>query len=681
MSSKNDFTNILKIKVYFDGKKVLEKTFQSGPVIIGRLPTCDIHFDLPFLSRQHCQIIQDGANFYLVDLNSRNGVFVEGETVSRYLVTDNFEFSIDKLKIKTQVDKKPVVLQPTLAQKESPKKASIPDSPTHHAITQSGISKKQVPRPTPKQAHQQIPKSSDRNSTVIQGIEEIDSERTALVKGDYRSELVEFHPGVLSTPKRKFEAVVTWKNQVYDVKEFNPKERVTIGNSSLSNLQIPSLPKGWALAHIDFDKAYCYVPSDKRFVLSRSGQDYNVNQLINSQFAKQQGSGIVFKMGFQDVVNIDLANDLKLTLRYVPSPGELTKKKLTEPDHALREAFLASLMINGIIALLMIIFAPESKNIPKLKDVPERYARLLVEPPKPIIPIPEPPPPPPPPPERKPPPKKEVAKKQPKKVPKKLVKVQPKPKVFKQPKKLVQQNQFPVRVQKPTRQKPVATNSRVNTEATTQVVEKPQPKLESLGALAALGAATNSPTPGPNVQNIQINKDAGGASSPTPNATGVLNAIPSSSGKLMAAGNGRVATGGKGIGSGTAYGTQGLGGGSGKRGVAGAVVGAPKLVTSSRTEGLTRAQVMGVVQKHLGEIQSCYERSLLSNPSLAGRMEFEWDIQASGSVSSVRIKRSTVNGGDSLGECVKKVFFSMRFPKASNGESTTPNIGFPFGRL
>ena len=90
---------------------------------------------------------------------------------------------------------------------------------------------------------------------------------------------------------------------------------------------------------------------------------------------------------------------------------------------------------------------------------------------------------------------------------------------------------------------------------------------------------------------------------------------------------------------------------------------------------------MAVIQKMLGEVQHCYERNLLSNPDLAGRMEFEWDIASSGDVTNVRVKRTTVNNGDGLGECVKGIFTGLKFPRASNGQSTTPSIGFPFGRL
>jgi hypothetical protein len=234
-------------------------------------------------------------------------------------------------------------------------------------------------------------------------------------------------------------------------------------------------------------------------------------------------------------------------------------------------------------------------------------------------------------------------------------------KIMKPPKVIEKVNKFPIVVQHP--------------------VAKAQPpvKIENLGALAALGAISKDPMPSV-VKNISINKNAGGLQTKSVNTSGVMGALPSTNGALLAVGT-RVKTKGVGFGTGAGYGTQGLKGSAGSLAVAGAVVGEPKLAKSVKVEGLTRAQVMSVVQKYLSEVQHCYERNLLSDPNLAGRMEFEWDIASSGSVTAVRVKRSTVNNGDSLGECVKGLFGSMKFPRATNGQTTTPSIGFPFGRL
>jgi hypothetical protein len=315
--------------------------------------------------------------------------------------------------------------------------------------------------------------------------------------------------------------------------------------------------------------------------------------------------------------------------------------------------------------------APPDKKIPKIKDVPEQFARLLMDPPKPIFKVPEPPPPPP-------PPEPEAKKPEPTPVPKKVVKIEkPKPKKFDMPLKLKQRNKLPIVVKKANENAPKVVGADIP-------VTKPEPKpvkLESLGALAGLSAAAPlSAASAP--KDIKINKDAGGSPGDKISMSDIHAPSTSGRGRLAASGGGGdIRTGGKGIGSGKAYGMQGLGGKSGSRMIAGSVVGMPVLSKGSVSEGLTREQVMKEVKKHMGEVQSCVERALVSAPDLSGRMEFEWEITPQGSVTSARIKKSDVTGGDLLGECVKDVFKAMKFPKAKNGQGTTPTIGFPFGRI
>ena len=113
----------------------------------------------------------------------------------------------------------------------------------------------------------------------------------------------------------------------------------------------------------------------------------------------------------------------------------------------------------------------------------------------------------------------------------------------------------------------------------------------------------------------------------------------------------------------------------------GVVVGSPKLMEITRSEGLTQKQVMDVVKQHLGKVQRCYERALLSNSSIAGRVEYEWYITPKGQVKWAKVKSSEVQNGSELNSCVTKVFKDMKFPVAKNGESTQPSIGLPFGRM
>ncbi|MBI3463520.1 MAG: SpoIIE family protein phosphatase [Planctomycetes bacterium] len=68
---------------------------EASRSILGRHPDCDIVLDVGAVSRQHAQITQVGAGFYVEDLNSRNGTWVNGEQVQgRRLLREN-----DRLKI------------------------------------------------------------------------------------------------------------------------------------------------------------------------------------------------------------------------------------------------------------------------------------------------------------------------------------------------------------------------------------------------------------------------------------------------------------------------------------------------------------------------------------------------------------------------------------------------------
>ena len=51
------------------------------PFAIGRAPDCDMRCHSPAISRRHCEIRVSGFDVTLVDLNSRNGVRVNGEKI------------------------------------------------------------------------------------------------------------------------------------------------------------------------------------------------------------------------------------------------------------------------------------------------------------------------------------------------------------------------------------------------------------------------------------------------------------------------------------------------------------------------------------------------------------------------------------------------------------------------
>ena len=62
--------------------------------VIGRSKDCDIQVSDPNVSRRHAEVRREGDSFVLVDLDSTNGIEVDGRRVKRLELTDGSRFTI-----------------------------------------------------------------------------------------------------------------------------------------------------------------------------------------------------------------------------------------------------------------------------------------------------------------------------------------------------------------------------------------------------------------------------------------------------------------------------------------------------------------------------------------------------------------------------------------------------------
>ncbi len=175
--------------------------------------------------------------------------------------------------------------------------------------------------------------------------------------------------------------------------------------------------------------------------------------------------------------------------------------------------------------------------------------------------------------------------------------------------------------------------------------------------------------------NISAVRVRGGASSGF-KVSGVIGKI---------AGGGVRLSGGLGGGGGkdTKVGSQLLAGGSvgkisalkgtGTR-VRGRVRKAPTRAIRATGGHLDRAAIQRVVSQHMHQVQACYERQLLTNPGLSGKIVFDWVISTSGSVSSARQVRSSMRT-PAVSSCILKLIRSWRFPRPVGG---SVQVRYPF---
>src|SRR5829696_6410636 len=81
----------------WDGEK---REVSKRRVVIGRSKDCDIHVADPNVSRRHAEVRQEGATYWLIDLDSTNGVEIRGKRVKRLKLEDGTRFTIGSTEIR-----------------------------------------------------------------------------------------------------------------------------------------------------------------------------------------------------------------------------------------------------------------------------------------------------------------------------------------------------------------------------------------------------------------------------------------------------------------------------------------------------------------------------------------------------------------------------------------------------
>jgi len=91
--------------------------------------------------------------------------------------------------------------------------------------------------------------------------------------------------------------------------------------------------------------------------------------------------------------------------------------------------------------------------------------------------------------------------------------------------------------------------------------------------------------------------------------------------------------------------------------------------------GLDPEVIRQVVRRHMAQLKRCYEQALQRDPTLSGKLNVEFVISPTGSVSSARIGSATAASGG-LETCVTSQVRSWAFPRPRNGQEV--EVAYPF---
>jgi hypothetical protein len=81
------------------------------------------------------------------------------------------------------------------------------------------------------------------------------------------------------------------------------------------------------------------------------------------------------------------------------------------------------------------------------------------------------------------------------------------------------------------------------------------------------------------------------------------------------------------------------------------------------------------VRKYLGQVKSCHETAMKSNPKVSGRIVIDAEI-SNGKVVSARVAKNKT-GNKTLGTCIQRRVKRWRFPKECSDISSFPFVLSP----
>ena len=84
---------------------------------------------------------------------------------------------------------------------------------------------------------------------------------------------------------------------------------------------------------------------------------------------------------------------------------------------------------------------------------------------------------------------------------------------------------------------------------------------------------------------------------------------------------------------------------------------------------ISDADIEKTLSKYLEKFQRCYEKALLSDPSISGEVQMRWTIGTSGHVSEAQVVRSEMNKKP-LHDCLTKELGKIVFPAPKGGPAT-----------
>ena len=100
---------MLRIIIKFKDAVVKELKTDQKEIVIGRDSSCDIQIDNIAISREHARIVQGPNDCLVEDLNSSNGIFINGRKINKKFLKTGDEIVIGKYTLNILLEADPAL--------------------------------------------------------------------------------------------------------------------------------------------------------------------------------------------------------------------------------------------------------------------------------------------------------------------------------------------------------------------------------------------------------------------------------------------------------------------------------------------------------------------------------------------------------------------------------------------
>jgi outer membrane biosynthesis protein TonB len=643
---------------------VVKQFLNEDRIVVGNGPGAQIDLQSADISSIHCLIEKRDDGFYLCDLGSAQGTYINGKQVLDQAINSGDAFQVGPFSIYFMLgnQKNTEFEQREREQAEEKRKNTeeIAQAQAERAAIKAALATEPV------KGNYQAPPQREAAQQPVH--KEVRAQKPSSAKPKSLKDFIK--PGSGS----RVEVIVSWQERIVNTYHFSSSGERSLGIKGDISVPDGSAPAGWKILKYSGSYLEISLSPDMLAEVLREGQWQPVQE---NRFTLREN----------EVCYVQLLNGMNLAIRFAPKTAVMLFDSPFVLGISEFTGVIASLILAVVTSLIVAVNRPEPEPVEEIMT--ERMAKVVfTRPPLPAAPeendpaevekVPEAKPEPP-----KPDPKIEkvnLAEK------KQESQIQGQANVAENRKEQQSESGRAAEV------KPKDTNNKakmftsakqggaVKTGATNAANAKSKDTdLKNTGLLAAFGSggARNKldKAYSGSGELLGAGEKATGASGFNSNRGG--DDLGSRAKDTGAGGAGTATQGIAGVGTqGRGTGMAGLGAGTGfgdKGKVQIAAGGGEEEFTGS----IDKEAVRRVVKSALAQFKACYEREYRMNSKLEGKVVIQWEIHEQGVAKNAKVVRSksTINNS-AVEECVKNRMMALKFPEPPPG--TAAEVTYPF---